>query len=62
VAKISYGEYYAAKNALEDLLPSKRDITNELVPQLVVDKAHELRLMILGQLAELNEQGWDDDE
>jgi hypothetical protein len=57
---MTYGEYYQAKNALEDLLPSKRDLAR--APDVVRLKAEELRLLILGALAELNEAGWEDDD
>ena len=59
---ITYGEYYKAKDALENLMPAKRDIDSDLVPPLVAIKARELRLIVIGALAELNEEGWEDDE
>lgn len=59
---MTYGEYYKAKTALEDLLPSKRDIEREEIPAVVCHRAVEFRLVILGALAELNETGWEDDE
>lgn len=59
---VSYTEYYKSKNALENLLPDKRDIEQDDLPLVVASKAAELRLLILGALAELDGIGWDDDD
>ncbi len=59
---MTYEEYYKAKVALEYLLPEKRDIENDEIPEVIALKAAEFRLVVLGALAELNGEGWEDDE
>ena len=58
---MTYEQYYKQKSALENVLPSKRDIDNSL-PDIVSLELKRIRAIILGFLAELNEEGWDDDD
>lgn len=59
---LDYAGYYRTRSAIEGLLPHTSDIKNELVPELIRLKAKEFRLIILGALAEIAEEGWEDEE
>lgn len=58
---LDYAEYYQLRSAVENLLPSNRDINNKLIPELIRLKAQEFRLIILGSLAEIAEKGWEEE-
>lgn len=57
----SYTAHVKIQEALQDLLPTKRYVQNKELPELIRIKAAEFRLVILGALAELGEEGWEGD-